>query len=50
MQYGALNLSELKRCIELDGLLSYHVWKQEKNAELLRLATMGCGHLVEACK
>ncbi|CAM9546778.1 unnamed protein product [Scytosiphon promiscuus] len=46
-KYGNFDLSKLKDYTTLDGLLLYHAWEQEKNAELLRRATARKGYLVE---
>ncbi|CAM9460561.1 unnamed protein product, partial [Laminaria digitata] len=46
-KYGTFNTHKLKQCTTLDGLLAYHAWEQEKNAELLRRSTARTGHLTE---
>lgn len=50
LQYGDFDTSKLQECTTLDGLLRYHAWEQEKNAELLRRATARTGYLVETCE
>eukprot|EP00903_Cladosiphon_okamuranus_P006946 g6760.t1 len=46
-KYGNFDTSKLQECTTLNGLLRYHAWEQEKNAELLRRATARTGYLVE---
>lgn len=50
MQYGSFDTSSLQEFTTLSGLLRYHAWEQEKNAELLRRATARAGYLVETCE
>lgn len=49
-QYGKFSTSKLCEHTTMDGLLRYHAWEQEKNAELLRRSTARLGYLVETCE
>ncbi|CAM9323532.1 unnamed protein product, partial [Hapterophycus canaliculatus] len=46
-KYGNFDISKLQEYTTLHGLLLYHAWEQERNAELLRRATARTGYLVE---
>lgn len=50
LQYGKFDTSKLQKYTTLAGLLRYHAWEQEKNAELLRRATIRTGYLVDTCE
>lgn len=49
-QYGNFSTSKLCEHTTIDGMLRYHAWEQEKNAELLRRSTARLGYLVETCE
>ncbi|CAB1110764.1 unnamed protein product [Ectocarpus sp. CCAP 1310/34] len=46
-KYGNFDTSKLQEFTTLPGLLRYHAWEQENNADLLRRASARTGYLVE---
>ncbi|CAM9768164.1 unnamed protein product, partial [Ectocarpus sp. 13 AM-2016] len=46
-KYGNFDTSKLQELTTLPGLLRYHAWEQENNADLLRRASARTGYLVE---
>ncbi|CBN77929.1 conserved unknown protein [Ectocarpus siliculosus] len=46
-KYGNFDTSKLQEFTTLPGLLRYHAWEQENNADLLRRTSARTGYLVE---